>query len=132
MPEESTPEQKAAYDRGFMAAMDKRKIYIDFKEELATPISWADYTDENERETIAAIVEMGEYQDSFRKNMICQAILKWRQARLHENEPEKMQTLIRIGNAIMELVSFYDHAKDAPTPKIDTDDHGYNSLLTEL
>ena len=132
MPDVAAQPENVEYDRGFKDAMDRRRMYVSVGAELAMPIDWADYTDEEERETVAAIVEMQEYQSSFRTNMIRQAMLKWRQARLHENVPEKMQMLIRIGNAIMELVAFYDHAKDSATPKVDTDDHGYNSLLTEL
>lgn len=123
---------KAAYEQGFKAALDHRRSYVTFAEEAAVPLEWEDYTDEQEREAISAIVQFAEYQDHFKENLKRQAMLKWRQARLASHDPEKVRLLFGFGNMLMDLVEFYEHAGDAAEPSEDPSNHGYDSSLTEL
>jgi hypothetical protein len=124
--------EKLAYDRGFRDALAKRQMFITVADEMAVPIEWSDFTDENERENIAAIVSSREYQECFRHNLRCQAMLKWRQGRLFSNDPAKMKMMMDFGNLIMELVDFYDHAGDPREPTNDENADGYSSSLSEL
>lgn len=132
MPLTKAEEIEKAYQKGLQDGLSKRRMYVDFDEEASLPVDWAEYTDAYEREVIASIVGMPEYQEQFRKNMVRQAMLKWRQARMNQGNPRMVEMLFCVGNAIMELVELYDRAKDDERPTNDTEDHGYNSLLTEL
>lgn len=131
-PNETEEKIKRAYEKGLKDGLSRRRMYVEFDTEAALPIDWAEYTDDYEREVIASIVGMKEYEDHFRLNMIRQAILKWRQARMNQGNPAMVQMCFGVGNAIMELVELYDRAKDTEVATNDTDDHGYNSLLSEL
>ncbi len=132
MPETKEELIKKAYAKGLRDGLDKRRMYVDFEDEAALPVDWSEFTDEYEREVIASIVAMPEYVEQFRQNMVRQAMLKWRQARLNKGNPQMVEMLFCVGNAIMELVELYDRAKDVEVATNDTEDHGYNSLLSEL
>lgn len=123
-------EETADFKRGFQAALDRRRMYVDFETEKAMPVDWDEYTDKYEREVVASIVSMPEYQQHFLTNMMRQAMLKWRQARLSAGDPEKTKLLFAVGNAIMELVEFYSHAADPEVPKTEETD-GFNSFQND-
>lgn len=123
-------EESVEYKRGFSDAMNHRRMYVDFDTEKAMPVDWDEYSDKNEREVIAAVVRSPEYQEFFKLNLVRQAMLKWRQARLHADNPAAVRHFLEIGNAIMELVEFYEHAKDMEEVKVDPG-HGYDTIMNE-
>ncbi len=122
---------KKAYDKGFKDALDHRRMYVNFADESAMPLEWEGYTDDHERENIASLANTSEWHDFFRQNMIRQAMLKWRQARLNLGDPVKVALCFGIGNAIMDLVEFYDHAGDRNEPTVNPDASGYDSSFSE-
>ncbi len=122
---------KAAYDKGFKDALDHRRMYVNFGEELEMPLEWEGYTDAHEREAIASIVSTVEWQECFRQNMIRQAMLKWRQARLNMGNPQAVALSFAVGNAIMDLIDLYSHAPEIEEPQVNENANGFDSSFSD-
>ena len=121
--QESEHQWKMAEQKGFKKGINHRRSYLTLKDEFDLPTDFYDYTDEVEREEIAQLVQLPNYNVSFRQNMKCQSLKKYRDARLEKDEL-KSRCLIAIGDFLSDLLQFYDMApkKNEETREDDEDD----------
>lgn len=112
---------KTVQAMGFKKGINHRRSYLTLKDEYDLPTDFYDYTDEVEREEIAQLVQLPNYNISFRQNIKCQALKKYRDARLEKDEL-KSRTLVAIGDFLMDLLQFYDMAPKKNEENRDDDD----------
>jgi len=122
------------YEKGFVAGaqmmMDKRLAFVSFEDEVAMPLEWVEYTNDEERQVISQIVAMPEYKNTFRENMLRQGQMKWRQARLQKKDLST-RFCLELGNFIISLVNFYDSAGNMEQPG-SPPPYSFDNILSEL
>jgi len=128
----SSQEEQAwqtGYQAGFQAGVDHKRTILSLGAEETLPSDFADYIDENEREIIGGIVQSPDFKHFFRQNMLRQALLRHRQARLMMKNIPAMHLLHNVGNAISDLVLFYDNAKTKEGTVVEPmEDGGYDNV----
>lgn len=119
------------YKKAKTEILDPRRSMITFGMELAFPMDFQDYNSEEERETIATIVKMPEYQRFFKLNILCQAMKKFRDART-QIDPKMMAIFNIVGNQFVDLAHFYDNAPNPPKPDEQANaGSSFSSLLSD-
>lgn len=112
MPPKTLEEAYAeGYKKGFNEGVDHKRGIIPMSAELEMPVTFIDFDSQQQKEIIGSIVDMEEYKQFFRVNILQQSMLKHRQARMHTvlNDPISVRVLHEIGNAYSDLVVFYDN-----------------------
>lgn len=121
---------KEGWIKGQKNGIDHKHSIVSIDDEMRLSVDFAGFSSEQERESIAAIVRLPDYQMHFRPNMAKQALMKHRQARLYENANE-MRMLHTIGDHIMDLIVFYDNALETEKTNIRPVEYGFDSIFPD-